>query len=43
MMNLTDQSVQLTDWLHKNDAYIPMCTVKRMVRIDALPTSGEPN
>ena len=42
MMNFTDQSVQLTNWLHKNDAYI-MCTVKRTVRIDALPTSGEPN
>jgi hypothetical protein len=37
----TDESVELTDWLHKNENYVPRCRSPRTVHAGPLPTSGE--
>jgi hypothetical protein len=37
----TDESVEPTVWLHKNDNYVPMHRGPRTVLTGPLPTSGE--
>jgi hypothetical protein len=37
----TDESVEPTDWLHRNDNYVPGRRGPRTVLTGPLPTSGE--
>jgi hypothetical protein len=36
-----DESVEPTDWLHKNKNYVPRCRSPRTVHAGPLPTSDE--
>jgi len=37
----TDESIEPTDWLHRNDNYVPRSRGPCTIHTDPLPTSGE--